>query len=124
MYISARQYHDEDEDDAVQDILEVDLGMIHAAINSINSDTEATMISWNQVHRATQEDGVLLRLMDNIPRGMPDSGLELEKDLRECGEWCAVFQRQDCDTGSIARTSPDRYPRCPSRSLRDGWEDR
>ena len=35
-------------------------------------------MSWNKVHRATQEDGVLVRLMDHIQRGMPDTGLELE----------------------------------------------
>ena len=37
----------------------------------------------NIVHKATQEDGTMLRLMDHIQRGMPDSGLELDKDLRE-----------------------------------------
>ena len=41
------------------------------------------MMSWNRVHSATQEDGTMLRLMDRIQRGMPDSVLELDKDLRE-----------------------------------------
>ena len=37
-------------------------------------------MSWNRVHRAIQEDVTLLRLMANIQRGMPDFGLELDKD--------------------------------------------
>ena len=41
------------------------------------------MMYRNIVHKATQEDGTMLRLMDHIQRGMPDSGLELDKDLRE-----------------------------------------
>ena len=41
------------------------------------------MMSWDQVHKATQEDGVLARLMDHIRREMPDTGLEMDKDLRE-----------------------------------------
>ena len=44
---------------------------------------KVTMMSWNRVQRATQEDGTLLRLIDHIQRGMQDSGLELDKDLRE-----------------------------------------
>ena len=41
------------------------------------------MMSWNIVQRATQADGAMLRLMDRIRRGMPDFGLELDKDPRE-----------------------------------------
>ena len=51
----------------VKELLEI----VHAAMNMINNDREATMMSWDQVHRATQEDGVLVRLMD------------MDKDLRE-----------------------------------------
>ena len=59
------------------------LETIHAAMNLVNGDKEDTMMSWDQVHRATQEDGVMVRLMDHIWRGMHDSGLELDKDLRD-----------------------------------------
>ena len=55
-------------------MLEVDLEVVHTAINSVSSDAEVTMMSCKRVHRATQEDGTLLRLMDHIQRGMPDSG--------------------------------------------------
>ena len=41
------------------------------------------MMSWDVVHQATQEDGTMLKLMDHIQDGMPDSGLELDKMLRE-----------------------------------------
>ena len=63
----------------VKELLEI----VHAAMNMINNDREATMMSWDQVHRARQEDGVLVRLMDHIRRGMPDTGLDMDKDLRE-----------------------------------------
>jgi hypothetical protein len=49
----------------------------------VSSNTEANMMSWNIVHRATQEDGTMLRLMDHNQRGMPDSGPEMGKDLME-----------------------------------------
>ena len=67
----------------IKELLEVDLETIHAAVNLVNGNKEDTMMSWDQVHRATQEDGVMVRLMDHIQRGMPDSGLELDKDLRD-----------------------------------------
>ena len=56
---------------------------MHVAINLVNSDTEVNMMSWDVVHQATQEDGTMLKLMDHIQHGMPDSGLELDKMLRE-----------------------------------------
>jgi hypothetical protein len=56
---------------------------VHVAINLVNSDKEVNMMSWDVIHRATQEDRTMLKLMDHIQRGMPDSGLELDKSLRE-----------------------------------------
>ena len=61
----------------------VDLKSIHIAINLVSSDADANMMSRNIVHRATQEDVTMMRLLDHIQRGMPDSGLEMDKDLRE-----------------------------------------
>jgi hypothetical protein len=68
---------------AIKDLLEVNQEIVHTAINLVNSDNEAAMVSYNQVHRTTQEDGVQVRLMDHIRRGMSDTGLELYNDLRE-----------------------------------------
>ena len=83
MYISASQHQPNTVYDEVKEFLEVDLEIVHAAISFVSSDTEATMMSWNQVQRATQADGTLLRLMDHIQMDMADSGLKLDKDLRE-----------------------------------------
>ena len=83
MYISASQQQTASGSYDVKEILEVDPKVVHIAINSVSSDTVVTMMSWNRVNRATQEYGTLLRLMDHIQRRMPDSDLELDKDLRE-----------------------------------------
>ena len=83
MYISASQQQASSGNDDDKEILEVDLEAVQIAIDSVSSDAKIIMMSWNRVHRATQEDGTLLRLMKNIQRGMPEYGLELDKDLRE-----------------------------------------
>ena len=41
------------------------------------------MMSWDIIQKATQKDGTMLKLMEHIMRGMPDSDLELDKSLRE-----------------------------------------
>ena len=41
------------------------------------------MMSWDVIHKATQDDGTMLKLIDRIRRGMPNSGLELDKSLSE-----------------------------------------
>ena len=48
----------------------------------VNNDEEVNMMLWDVIHRATQDDG---NAENNglIRRGMPDSGLELDKSLRE-----------------------------------------
>ena len=95
--------------DTVKELLVANLEIILAAMNLVNSDGEATMMSLDQFQRATQEDGVLVRLMDHILRGMPETGLDLDKDLREFHrkghdlhivEWCIVLPGQNCDTNS------------------------
>ena len=53
----------------VKEFLEVDLEIVHVAINRVNSDKGSTMMSWNQVHRATGH-GILVRLIDHIQRGI------------------------------------------------------
>jgi hypothetical protein len=82
-YVSVGQTTVADETDDLNQLLEVDLEVDHVAINLVNSDGEANMMSWDVVHRATQEDATLLKLMDHIQCRMPDSGLELDKTLRE-----------------------------------------
>ena len=77
-----------DKDYDFSQLLEVDLEVVHVVINLVNSDTEANMMSWNIIYKARQEDGTMLKLMDHIQRGMPDSGLELDKTLREYHRFC------------------------------------
>ena len=72
-----------DDDDDTKDILGAELETLSAAINTAGNDDGMPMISWNRVHRATQEDGTMTRLIDTIQRGMPDTSYKLDPDLRE-----------------------------------------
>ena len=83
LYVSVGQTMIAAQDDVLRELLEIDLEDVHIAINLVNSDAEVNMMSWDVVHRATQEDGTMLKLIDPIQRGMPDSGLDLDKTLRE-----------------------------------------
>ena len=58
----------------INELLELDLEDVHVAINLVISGEEVNMMSW---------DGTMLKLMDYIRCGMPDSGLKLDKSLRE-----------------------------------------
>ena len=72
-----------DDDDDTKDILGAELETLSAAINTAGNDDGMPMISWNRVHRATQEDGTMTRLIYTNQRGMPDTSYELDQDLRE-----------------------------------------
>ena len=72
-----------DSDEELQKFFELDLEDVHVAINLVNSGEEVNMMSWDVIHKATQDDGTMLKLIDRIRRGMPNSGLELDKSLRE-----------------------------------------
>ena len=60
-----------------------ELETLSAAINPASNADSFPMISWNRVHRATQEDSTMTRLIDIIQSGMPDTSYELDPDLRE-----------------------------------------
>ena len=47
-----------------------------------NVKNGAELISWSRVFKATQEDQVLVRAIEAVERGMPDSSYDMEKDLR------------------------------------------
>ena len=66
-----------DNDEELREFLELDLEEVHVAINLVN-DEEVNMMSWDVIHKATQEDGTKLKLMDHIRHGMPYSDLELD----------------------------------------------
>ena len=83
LYISVRQTSVTNENEDVKELIGIDLEVVRIAIKFVSSDADANMMSWNIVHRATQEDRTILRLMGNIQRGIPDSGLEMDKDMRE-----------------------------------------
>ena len=119
LYISASQEPISSWDDDIMDILKTDLEVVHMAIHSVSSD-----VSWNRVHRVNQEDRTLLRMMDHIQRGMPDSGLELDKDLREFHLYRQDLHVVDSDTGSTERTRPGRDTCCAPGSVWHGCENR
>ena len=83
LYVSVDQQKAADNIEEFKEFLELDLENVHGAINLANSDEEVNMMLWEVIHRATQEDGTLLRLMDHIRCRMPDYGLELDKSRRE-----------------------------------------
>jgi hypothetical protein len=63
MYISASQQQASSESDDVKGILEVDREVIHIAINSVSSDVEVTMRSWNPAQIDGQHPESYARLL-------------------------------------------------------------
>ena len=66
LYVSVDQTRIDDRDDDLKELLEIDLEDVHVAINLVNSNEEVNMISWDVIHKVTQEDGTMLKLMDYI----------------------------------------------------------
>ena len=83
LYVSVVQKGVADSDEEFREFLELDLEDVHVAINLVNSGEEVNMMLWDVIHKATQEEWTMWKLMDHIRCGMPDSGLELDKSLRE-----------------------------------------
>ena len=89
------------------------------------------MILWDVIHKATQEDGTMLKLIDYIRHGMPNSGLEMDKLLREYNRFCqdlhlvygVLCYRSHCGPDSPKDKGTDRHPGCPLRSLGHGRKD-
>ena len=50
---------------------------------SINNTEGLEVISWSRVYKATQEDKMLVKLIEEIKRGVPESRYDLEKELRQ-----------------------------------------
>ena len=50
MYVSAGQHHHDTRHGEVKELLEVDLEIVHAAMNLVNGNKENTMMSWDKVH--------------------------------------------------------------------------
>ena len=78
LYISVLVDDETDE----QELLEASLDTMGVAMVCANVQDGAELISWSRVFKATQEDPVLVRVIELVERGMPDSSYELDKDLR------------------------------------------
>ena len=48
----------------------------------VDKQEDQELLSWARVYEATQKDKTLVRVIDEVERGMPDSSYQLEKDLR------------------------------------------
>ena len=62
--------------------MEITLDTVSIAVMSFSGNEEMDMISWGKVYKATQEDHKLVKLIDELERGMPESSYDLEKELR------------------------------------------
>ena len=67
-------------DNDEREMLEVNLAILYS--DSIDMRETEGVISWGRVFKATQEDPILVRVIEEVERGMPDTSYELEKDLR------------------------------------------
>ena len=56
---------------------------ITVTTNSVNSPQDLMVVTWPRLHKATQEDGVLVKLIEQIERGFPGSQHEMDNDIRE-----------------------------------------
>ena len=66
LYVSIDRTIPIDRDGEFREFLELDLEVVHVAVNLINNDDEFNMMSWDVIHTATQEDWTMLKLMDHI----------------------------------------------------------
>ena len=55
---------------------------VRVAMVSANIQKGLELISWERVYKATQEDRLLVRIIDEVERGMPESSYDVEKELR------------------------------------------
>ena len=74
LYIAMDTTNDE------QEILELNLTAFHGI--PVDKQEDQELLSWARVYEATQKDKTLVRVIDEVERGMPDSSYQLEKDLR------------------------------------------
>ena len=56
---------------------------ITVTINSINSAQNLTVVTWDIILKCIQEDGPLVKLLEQVERRFPDSQHDLHKDIRE-----------------------------------------
>ena len=68
---------------------------LDVSVNLINNNDEANMMSWDVIHKATREDGIMLKILDHNRRGMPDSGQELDNSIREYHRFCHDLHEVD-----------------------------
>jgi hypothetical protein len=73
----------EDDIDIDIDMSVVSLDTMKIAMMSINNTEGLEVISWNKVYKATQEDKLLVRLIEEVERGIPESSYDLEQELRQ-----------------------------------------
>ena len=60
-----------------------DLYDCSAKIHSIMRGETVKVITWERLYKAFQEDPVLLKLMEVVLRGFPQSGHDVDEDLKQ-----------------------------------------
>jgi hypothetical protein len=65
-----------------KELLEVSLNMVQLAMMSVHNTEGLEVLGWNNVSKATQEDPWLVRLIEEVERGIPESSYDMEQELR------------------------------------------
>ena len=86
---------DHDEEDAIDD-LQLQLTALYpdpvsergwesdnARINSVMREDKVTVITWERLYKAVQEDPLLVKLMEVVLRGFPQSSHDVDEDLKQ-----------------------------------------
>ena len=67
----------------MDDTATLEKGEPMATIKSVNNAQELTVITLPMVQKATEEDGVLVKLVEQIGRGFPESQHDIDDSIRE-----------------------------------------
>ena len=74
-------------DEGLMDMAEAYREEVTVNINSVNSAQNLSVVTWDRIFKCTQEDGALVKLIEQIERGFPDSQHDVPKDIREYHEF-------------------------------------
>ena len=66
-----------------EDMAAADMEEILVTINSVNTAQQLSVITWDKVHKETQEDRVLVKLIEQVEQGFPESQHKMSEELKE-----------------------------------------
>ena len=66
-----------------EDMAAADMEEILVTINSLNTAQQLSVITWDKIHNETQEDRVLVKLIEQVEQGFPESQHKMSEELKE-----------------------------------------